>query len=314
MDAAVLRSQRYLRIGSQRRYNSLQLSLVQRYSKGLTFTVNYTYSKTLDDDGTIRSGFAIPVSAFASYAPQNAYKADRMDRSRSASDLPQLLTVFGVYKLPFGKGGIGAGHRPVRWVAGGWELSGISQYSSGLPLAIIGSAASVAQNFGQGQIMMDYNPNFHRSPRMNGKWGQGSTSSNLGTRSYILGYINSTGAGLGTSSDTGAAGNVACASSVGPFCNTQTGTIGDTDRVAPFGLRAQSNFRLTMSINRTFDITSRAKFVFRVDCNNVTNHVTFGNNFQNNQIGVNPTAATFGTVGGATNDSRSFQFQGRLKF
>jgi hypothetical protein len=75
-----------------------------------------------------------------------------------------------------------------------------------------------------------------------------------------------------------------------------------------------SNFRLTMSLNRSFDITNRTKLVFRVDCNNVTNHVTFGNNFQNNQIGVNPTSATFGTVGGATNDSRSFQFQGRLKF
>ena len=69
-----------------------------------------------------------------------------------------------------------------------------------------------------------------------------------------------------------------------------------------------------MSINRTFDVSNRVKLVFRVDCNNVTNHVTFGNNFANNQIGVNPTTATFGTVGGASNDSRSFQFQGRLKF
>jgi len=51
-----------------------------------------------------------------------------------------------------------------------------------------------------------------------------------------------------------------------------------------------------------------------VDCNNVTNHVTFGNLVGNNQVGVNPTAAAFGTVGYATNDSRAFQFQGRLKF
>jgi hypothetical protein len=296
-------------------YNSLQLTLNQRFSKGLTFTVNYTYSKTLDDDGTIRSGWPIPASAFT--YNQKAWKADRIDRSRSASDLPQLLTVFGVYKLPFGKGGIGASNRAVRWAAGGWDLSGISQYSSGLPLAIIGSAASVAQNFGQGQIMMDNNPNFHGSPRINGGWGHGMTASLLGTTPYITGYLSSTGAGLGAAtlntSNTGTS-TVACASSVGPFCNTQSNTIGDSDRVAPYGLRAQSNFRLTMSVNRTFDITNRFKFVFRVDCNNVTNHVTFGNNFQNNQIGVNPTAATFGTVGGASNDSRSFQFQGRLKF
>ena len=298
-------------------YNSLQLSLNQRFSKGLTFTVNYTYSKTLDDDGTIRSGWAIPASVFASYVPQQAWKADRMDRSRSASDLPQLLTVFGVYKLPFGNGGFGASNRAVRWVAGNWELSGISQYSSGLPLAIVGTAAGVAQNFGQGQIMLDKNPNFHGSPRINGGWGHASTASNLGSLPYIQGYISSTTAGMGTNNSTGAAGTVACTSSVGPFCNTLSNTIGNSERVAPYGLRAQSNFRLTMSVNRTFDITNRYKFVFRVDCNNVTNHVTFGNNFQNNQIGVNAnntSSSVFGTVIGATNDSRSFQFQGRVKF
>ena len=305
-------------MGANAEYNALQVSLNQTVSKGLNFTVNYTYSKTLDDDGTIRSGWPIPASAFANYAPQQAWAADRIDRSRSASDLPQLLTVFGVYKLPFGKGGIGASNRAVRWVAGGWDLSGISQFSSGLPLAIVGSAAGVAQNFGQGQVMMDMNPNFTGSPRINGKWGQGLTASNLGTLPYIQGYINSTTAGVGTngvvSTANSGTGNTNCTASVGPFCNTQTGTIGDSDRVAPYGLRAQNNFRLTMSVNRTFDITNRTKFVFRVDCNNVTNHVTFGNNFQNNQIGGNPTSTAFGTVTGASNDSRSFQFQARLKF
>jgi hypothetical protein len=154
-------------------------------------------------------------------------------------------------------------------VAGGWELSGISQFSSGLPLAIIGTADSPAQNFGQGQVMMDLNPNFHGSPRINGKWGSASTASNLGTLPYITGYLNgSTTAGMGAATlntlNTGTS-TIACASSVGPFCNTQRNTIGDSDRVAPYGLRAQDNFRLTMSLNRTFDITNRAKLVFRVD-------------------------------------------------
>jgi hypothetical protein len=125
--------------------------------------------------------------------------------------------------------------------------------------------------------------------------------------SYIQGYISSTTPGNG-------AGNVACASSTGPFCNTQNGTIGDISRVAPYGLRAQGNFRLTMAVSRTFDLGERFKFVFRADCMNVTNHVTFGNNFQNNTIGVNPNTSTFGTVGQGSADSRAFQFQGRLKF
>jgi len=305
-------------VSANAEYNALQLTVNQRLSQGLTFTVNYTYSKTIDDDGTVRSGWPIPVSAFASYGPTHAFAADRMDRSRSASDLPQLLTVFSTYKLPFGKGGIGADNRFVRWAAGGWELSGIYQYASGLPLPVVGSAAPVAQNFGQGTVMMDYNPNFTGSPRINGKWGSGSTAENLGTLPYIQGYINVTTAGVGTNgvvttSNTGT-GNEACASSVGPFCNTQTGTIGDTARVAPYGLRGPDIYRLTGSLNRTFDISERVKLVFRVDCNNVTNHVTFGNLVGNQEIVVNPTSATFGTVNQASNDSRAFQFQGRIKF
>jgi hypothetical protein len=294
-------------MGANSDYNGVQVSLNQRVSKGLTFTVNYTYSKTIDDVGTIRSGWDLPATAFASYAPQRAWKADRIDRSRSTTDIPQLLTVFGVYRLPFGKGGFGADHRLVRLTAGGWELSGISTYSSGLPLPIVGTAASTPQNYGQGQVMPDINPNFTGSPRINGGWGQGMTASNLGVTSYIQGYISSTTAGNG-------AGNVACAASTGPFCNTQNGTVGDAPRVAPFGLRAQSNFRLTMAVKRTFDLGDRLKFNFRADCMNVTNHVTFGNNYQNNQVGVNVDSATFGQVTGASGDSRAFQFQGRFEF
>ena len=49
----------------------------------------------------------------------------------------------------------------------------------------------------------------------------------------------------------------------------------------------RSMYRLTTALRRTFDITERAKFIFGVDCQNVTNTVTFGNNASNNTIGVN---------------------------
>ncbi|MGA7832975.1 MAG: TonB-dependent receptor [Terracidiphilus sp.] len=294
-------------MGANSEYNAMQLSLTQRMSQGLTFTVNYTYSKTLDDVGTIRSGYAIPAAAFNTYVSHQAWKADRIDRSRSTTDVPQLLTVFGVYKLPFGKGGVGSDHFAVRTLAGNWEISAIFQDASGLPLPIVGSAASPAQNFGQGQVMMDRNWSFSGSPRINGKWGQGLTSATIATRPYIQGYISSTTPGAGTNAPT-------CAPSSGPFCNTQLNTIGDTARVAPYGLRGPDLYRLTMSVNRTFSITDRTKFVFRVDCANVTNHVSLGNNFANQSIGVNPTSTAFGTVGIASNDSRAFQFQGRLNF
>jgi hypothetical protein len=74
-------------------------------------------------------------------------------------------------------------------------------------------------------------------------------------------------------------------------------------------------YRLTSALRRTFDITERAKFIFGVDCQNVTNTVTFGNNAENNQIGVNiNNTSTFGTLSFASADARAFQFSGRFTF
>ena len=91
--------------------------------------------------------------------------------------------------------------------------------------------------------------------------------------------------------------------------------IGDLSRIAPYNLRGPSVYRLTSALRRTFVFTERAQFIFGVDCQNVTNTVTFGNNAANNQIGVNVNnSSSFGTVGFASADSRAFQFSGRFVF
>ena len=46
-------------------YSSLQIMLLQRTTHGLSFNVNYTYSKNIGDDGTFRSGFDIPSAAIS---------------------------------------------------------------------------------------------------------------------------------------------------------------------------------------------------------------------------------------------------------
>jgi len=117
-------------------YNAFQLSVSQRASHGLTLNINYTYAKNIDNAGTIRSGFAIPA-AFTSAGKD--FPIDRIDRSNSINSQPQNLSIFGVYDLPFGKGKIGGDHFIVRALAGGWQFSEIFQYSSGIPLALVGS-------------------------------------------------------------------------------------------------------------------------------------------------------------------------------
>ena len=288
-------------------YNSFQLSLAERLSHGLTFNLNYTYAHDIDDAGTQRSGYALPASVLLS---GQSWKVNRIDRSLSANSVPQNVSIYGVYDLPFGKGDLGGSHVMTRQVLGGWQMSGIFTYLSGAPLNITSSACSTTYQPTAGTCMPDVNPNFKGyNVRQNGSWGAGATALNLGSIRYINGYIPNTNY-VGTSGVDSL--NQACGTdSSSPFCNPGQFHIGDAPRSAPFGLRGPGVYNLNMSVRRTFNITpERVKFIFGVDCQNVTNKVTFGG------IGTGINSASFGTVTTATNNagSRDFQFSGRLSF
>ncbi|MGA2889183.1 MAG: TonB-dependent receptor [Terracidiphilus sp.] len=320
-------------------YHSLQISATQRPAHGLTLTVNYTYSKEMDDAGTQRTGYDVPANLTLT---GRAWKRNRLDYGLSTLDEPQSLAIYGVYKLPFGKGGIGGDHLVTRWLLSGWETAHIMTYVSGMPLTL--SSSNCPSLTGEGTCMPDINPNYtggRKGIRQNGKWGHGVTALTLGTVSYVVGgdpnfnkvingtsstsytYLTSPVPGMGgristitTNGTTTTTTNTdyPCAATQSPFCNANVGMVGDAPRTGAFGLRAPNTFRLTSGLNRTFDITERFKFIFRVDCQNVTNAVTFGVNAANLQIPTNVSSANFGTLGFASGDSRDFQFSGRINF
>ncbi len=58
-------------------YNALQAALNMRASHGSTFMANYTWSRSIDDGGTFRTGYAIP----AAYSNSGkAWKQDAIER------------------------------------------------------------------------------------------------------------------------------------------------------------------------------------------------------------------------------------------
>jgi hypothetical protein len=267
-------------------YNSLQITLAQREWNGLSYTLNYTYSKNLGDDGTIRSAFPVPaaVSSSGVALPGN----NRADRSYTTTDMPQNLNIHGVDKLPFGKGHIGGDNFLVRNLLGGWALSGIFSYHSGTPLLIVGSGCTAPS---QGTCMPDLNPDFHGSVRKNGSWGKGVTAANLKAVQFLDPSAFKAPEDFGTGA-------------------TPITKIGDAPRSAAYGLRNPGKYNIDMSLRRSFNITpERVKFVFQVDCTNITNKVTFG--------GINVTWAAnskdFGEVTSASGN-RDFQFSGRFNF
>ena len=96
-------------------YNSLQVSISHRSSKGLTMGAAYTWSKDLTTNSNDRGTSASDSYNFS------------MDYGPSSTNTPQMLVVNYVYDLPFYKTQNGfEGH-----MLGGWEVSGISSFISG---------------------------------------------------------------------------------------------------------------------------------------------------------------------------------------
>jgi hypothetical protein len=272
-------------------YHSLQVTLQQRPWHGMSYTLNYTYSKNIGDDGTFRSGFAIPSGAISD---GSSWKVDRIERGLTTTNSLQNLAAFGVYQLPFGKGGLGGNNFLVRTLAGGWQFSSIYYYRSGAPLAITWGGCTAP---GQGQCMPDLNPNFSGAARKNGSWGKHITAANLTAIQYIDPNSFSTPSAFPN-----------------PGGGTPIYKIGDAPRTRPLNLNNPSTQDMDASIRRTFNITpERVKLTFQADCTDVANKVTFGG--INQAWGAPGTAAysTFGTVG-STSGNRDWQFAGHIVF
>jgi hypothetical protein len=106
-------------------YNSLQVSLSHRSSKGLTLGVAYTWSKNLTTSSSDRAN-----GAFA-YASENSYNL-KMDYGPSTANTPQIFVANYIYEVPFFKGQHGLEGKAL----GGWELSGVTQFVSGQSLTL----------------------------------------------------------------------------------------------------------------------------------------------------------------------------------
>jgi hypothetical protein len=106
-------------------YNGMYLHVRRTLKAGLDLTGSFTYSKSIDLFSSSSSG----------WDNQDA-RNTQLDRGLSDFDLRHYFTVGYIWELPFGKGrrfvneGIGAA------LLGGWQLSGIAQYRSGLPLSV----------------------------------------------------------------------------------------------------------------------------------------------------------------------------------
>ncbi len=109
-------------------YNSLQLSLRKRFSKGVSFDVNYTWSKFLDEQDS--SGWG-RIAGSPIY--QNSYDPGQ-NYGYSIYDVPKMFKGDVVYQLPFGRGrSMLNSSGLLDAFLGGWQASAIFTVQSGTP-------------------------------------------------------------------------------------------------------------------------------------------------------------------------------------
>ena len=110
-------------------YNALLVKFEKRFSRGLTFSLNYTWSHAIDNLDEVGNG-----------DNTSALKAwDRtLERGPSLTDVRHAFNFVSTYELPIGKGKrflTGAG-RALDLVLGGWQVSGILTRTTGEPFTV----------------------------------------------------------------------------------------------------------------------------------------------------------------------------------
>ena len=99
------------------KYHSLQLRGEKRFANGLQFQGNFTWASAFD------------------YANDYFYWNHDIDYGRESGVRSFVFNMSNIYELPFGKGHhfLNTASRPLTAVVGGWQLSNIWVYESGLP-------------------------------------------------------------------------------------------------------------------------------------------------------------------------------------
>ncbi|HEY6802199.1 MAG TPA: TonB-dependent receptor [Pyrinomonadaceae bacterium] len=122
-------------------YDGLLMSLRKRFSSGLQFDFNYTWSHAIDNGSsvvnTVSGGLVCDVTNL------------RVCRGDSDFDIRHLVNANFIYELPFGKGKRFFKNAP-GWadqVVGGWEVTGIFTARSGLPFSTTTTAFPIGFNF-----------------------------------------------------------------------------------------------------------------------------------------------------------------------
>ncbi|MPY86978.1 MAG: TonB-dependent receptor plug domain-containing protein [Luteitalea sp.] len=119
-------------------FNGLQVKLERRFGDGLAYNLSYSFSKHIADKAPASNWGVLTPFAPAGY-----------ERGRAQSDRTHILTFDSIYELPFGSGRryMDSAHPLINGLLGGWQLTGIYQFTSGAPLTFFVPGATLGNGW-----------------------------------------------------------------------------------------------------------------------------------------------------------------------
>ena len=121
-------------------YDSGQLTLRQRTHRGLEYTLNYTWSKSLTNSA---GNYGVANTTANGSSAQDSHNLEG-DYGPSGFDIRHSFNFIGVYELPFGHGRSYGGNMNgfLNAVLGGWKTSVSAFIYSGFPVTLFGQGNS----------------------------------------------------------------------------------------------------------------------------------------------------------------------------
>ncbi len=234
-------------------YHGFEVSAV-RTMGGLTLDFSYTYAHSIDDSSDKND-----VGFVNTYAPAS-------NRASSSFDVRHSLNLAYVYDLPFYKKS-GFSHT----LLGGWQWSGIFNYSTGTPFSVFNDFAPT-DNAGVGNNV-----------------GSGSYADRIGDPKANV------------PPNPGGAQTAGFLYNPNAFTEPQGLTFGDSGRNS---LRNPSRTNFDMALFKRFAVTESKAFEFRAEAFNVFNHTEWlpiygdaGSGANNNSPGNNGYAGPYPSSG-----------------
>jgi len=266
-------------------YHAFTATLRNRGWHGLVYDLNYTYSLCLDQGGRPQ-GF---LNGFDdSFNPNAMYGPCYFDRTH-------VLNAVYNYDLPFGPGHMlsGGDNHFVQHLVGGWSMSGIFRFNSGLPLVVAESGLA----YGGGLITsnnVDMVPTAALAGAGSGGYTTGLSRNSSGSYATVgsacANYAVNMGGGVPVTGPPGTPhlGDVLIGGSssgdglnyfsdpAAAFCSFRPILLTvDTRDGRDKPLRGFNFWNLDASFGKEAVITERFKLKFSADFFNIFNHVTY---------------------------------------